>query len=56
MVKRDVQATVADMLRVERELHEITDLRQGKNNTSNKSLNTNRGRGKPAKFVIKKST
>lgn len=43
-VKRDldVQGTVADALRIERELREMTDLRQG--NTSNKTSNTNHPR------------
>ncbi|XP_011869896.1 PREDICTED: cellular nucleic acid-binding protein homolog [Vollenhovia emeryi] len=33
----DVQATVADALRIERELRDITDLRQGQNNNSEKN-------------------
>lgn len=38
----DVQATVADALRIERELREMTDLRQGQSSSSGKSSNTNR--------------
>ena len=38
----DVQATVADALRIERELREMTDLRQGQSNLSGNSPNTNR--------------
>ncbi|KYN12084.1 hypothetical protein ALC57_15751 [Trachymyrmex cornetzi] len=37
-----VQETVADTLRIERELHSMTDLRQNLENTSSKALNTNK--------------
>lgn len=39
----DVQATVADALRIERELRDMTDLRKGQT-SSNKSLNTDQPR------------
>lgn len=35
----DVQGTIADALRIARELREMTDLRQGQNSTPNKSPN-----------------
>lgn len=39
-----VQETVADALQIEREFHSMTDLRQGEDNGSNKTSNTNKSR------------